>query len=151
MRPLLEFSLGERINCVVKAPAQAPPIFVERHRLELALMNLASNARDAMPNGGTFSVSVSEETVAPDQNAPALKAGDYVRISVSDSGCGMNEATLARAAEPLFTTKKATRGTGLGLSMVKEFVEQSGGAWRLTSVEGRGTTVDIWLPQMAAT
>jgi signal transduction histidine kinase len=151
MRALLEFSLGTGINLVINAPAQAPPIFVERHRLELALMNLATNARDAMPNGGTFSISVSEETIAPDQDAPALKAGDYVRISVSDSGCGMNEATLARAVEPLFTTKKATRGTGLGLSMVKEFLEQSGGAWRLTSVEGLGTTVDIWLPQMAAT
>jgi signal transduction histidine kinase len=148
MAELFGYSLGPCINCVVNAPAKLPEIMVEPHLMELALVNLATNARDAMPSGGTFTIDVSEERVAQDQDAPALKAGSYVRLSVSDTGCGMNETTLKRAAEPLFTTKSSQNGTGLGLSMISEFVAQSGGAMRLRSVEGKGTSVDLWLPQL---
>ncbi len=147
MRELLDCSLGPGVDLVLDAPAASPDIFVEPHLLELALVNLGTNARDAMPRGGTFSVEVVEESVAGDQDAPGLKAGDYLRISASDTGCGMNEATLARAAEPLFTTKLGQNGTGLGLSMVRDFVVQSGGAMRLRSAEGKGTSVDLWLPR----
>jgi signal transduction histidine kinase len=147
MRELLECLLGPGIDIVFNTPAALPDILIEPHLLELALVNLATNARDAMPKGGTFSVEVVEEIVAQDQDAPALKAGDYVRISASDTGCGMNELTLARATEPLFTTKAGQNGTGLGLSMIRDFVMQSGGAMRLQSAEAKGTSVDLWLPQ----
>lgn len=150
MRDLLQFSLGPGIDCVLNAPAKARPISVQRHQLELALLNLATNARDAMPSGGTFSINVAEEQVALDQDAPALKAGDYIRISASDTGHGMDEATLARATQPLFTTKKGQGGTGLGLSMIRDFVAHSGGAVQLRSAKGGGTSVDLWLPQAPA-
>jgi signal transduction histidine kinase len=146
MRELLEYSLGLGIDCILNAPAGLPVLFVEKQQLELALINLATNARDALPNGGTFSIDATEETVAVDQDSLPLKAGGYVRIAVSDTGCGMDERTLARATEPLFTTKERQNGTGLGLSMIRNFVGQSGGALRLRSAEGKGTTVEIWLP-----
>jgi signal transduction histidine kinase len=149
MAQLFRSSLGPCINCVVNMPAKLPKIMVEPHLLELALVNLATNARDAMPNGGVFTIDVSQERVTQDQDVPALKAGFYVRLSVSDTGCGMNETTLKRAAEPLFTTKLSEKGTGLGLSMISDFVAQSGGAMRLTSVEGKGASVDLWLPQLS--
>jgi signal transduction histidine kinase len=148
MAELFGYSLGPCINYVVNTPAELPKIMAEPHLLELALVNLATNARDAMPNGGTFTIDVSEEKVAQDEDAPALKAGPYIRLSVSDTGCGMDEPTLKRAAEPLFTTKSGQNGTGLGLSMISDFAEQSGGAIRLRSLEGKGTSVDLWLPQL---
>lgn len=148
MRELLEHSLGPSIDTVVNAPAELPAIFAEPHLLELALVNLSTNARDAMPHGGTFTIDAAEERVAQeDRDVPALRTGDYVRLSASDTGYGMNEQTIARAIEPLFTTKDGQKGTGLGLSMVNDFVAQSGGAMRLRSVEGKGTSVDLWLPQ----
>ncbi len=148
MRELLEYSLGPGIDCVVNAPAGLPDVMVERHVLELALVNLATNARDAMPHGGTFTIDMAEERVAQERlDVPALRAGDYVRLSASDTGCGMDEKTLARATEPLFTTKASQNGTGLGLSMIRDFAIQSGGVMRLSSVEGKGTSVDLWLPR----
>lgn len=101
------------------------------------------NARDAMPGGGSLVVSAEEEPGTPPNN---LKAGRYVRLSVSDSGEGMDEATLARAAEPFFTTKGQGKGTGLGLSMVHGLAAQSGGTLGLESKLGMGTTVSLWLP-----
>jgi signal transduction histidine kinase len=148
MRQLLHYSLGPDIVCVLNAPPGLPAIMVEPHLLELTLVNLATNARDAMPRGGAFTIEVVEERVeqeAPD--FPALTKGDYVRLTASDTGCGMNKETLDRAAEPLFTTKSGQSGTGLGLSMIRDFVAQSGGAMRLRSAEGKGTSVDLWLPR----
>jgi signal transduction histidine kinase len=147
MRELLACSLGPGIDMILDAPPELPDILAEPHLLELALVNLATNARDAMPKGGTFSISLDKAQVA-DANAAALKAGDYLRISASDTGCGMNETTVSRATEPLFTTKAGQSGTGLGLSMIRDFITQAGGAMQLRSAEGKGTLVDIWLPAL---
>ncbi len=101
MRELLKHSLGPSIDTVVNAPAGLPSIFAEPHLLELALVNLSTNARDAMPHGGTFTIDAAEERVAQeDRDVPALRTGDYVRLSASDTGCGMNKQTIARATEP---------------------------------------------------
>jgi signal transduction histidine kinase len=151
MRQLLQYSLGPHIIFALNAPIALPTIIAEPHLLELALVNLATNARDAMPRGGTFTIDVEEERVEARQDAPALRTGHYVRLSASDTGCGMNKETLARAAEPLFTTKPGQCGTGLGLSMIRDFVVQLGGAMQLRSVEGKGTSVDLWLPTVGST
>lgn len=150
MRELLEYSLGPEIDCVFNAPTELSDVIADPNLLELALMNLATNARDAMPRGGAFCIEVVEERLEQDQQEPALRAGAYVRISASDTGCGMNEATLAQAAEPLFTTKAGQNGTGLGLSMIRDFVVNSGGALRIRSAEGKGACVDLWLPSAFA-
>jgi signal transduction histidine kinase len=130
------------------APAPDPDLWrcsVDRAELQSALLNLVLNARDAMPGGGRIiiaaaNVSVQEET-------PDLAAADYVRISVVDTGSGMTPEVQARALEPFFTTKPAGQGTGLGLSMVYGFARQSGGALRIDSAPGRGTTLDLYLPR----
>ena len=117
------------------------------NQLELALLNLAVNARDAMPGEGTITISAMHvEVRQPGADGPA-SPGPYVRVVVSDTGVGMDEATLARAVEPFFTTKGVGKGTGLGLSMIHGFAVQSGGAMRLTSKVGQGSTVELWLPQ----
>ena len=108
------------------------------------MLNLAVNARDAMPNGGPIAISAGHQTV--EKNDGGRKPGDYVVLSVSDAGEGMDEATLARATEPFFTTKGVGKGTGLGLSMVHGLAEQSGGALILSSEKGKGTTAELWLP-----
>ncbi len=96
-----------------RTPAALPTIFAEPHLLELALVNLSTNARDAMPHGGTFTIEAAEERVAQeDQDVPTLKSSDYVRLYASDTGSGMNEQTIARATEPLFTTKRAKKAQG---------------------------------------
>ena len=119
-------------------------IAVDANQLELALINLAVNARDAMPQGGSLTLSCHNE----EGDAKAgLPSGSFVRIAVTDTGEGMSEATLARAQEPFFTTKGVGKGTGLGLSMVHGFTAQSGGAMRLESQPGKGTTVTMWLPR----
>jgi hypothetical protein len=107
------------------------------------LLNLTVNARDAMPDGGTITI---EATPASQGPGGKLKAGGYVRLRVIDSGSGMDEATLARATEPFFTTKGVGKGTGLGLSMVEGLASQSGGQFVLSSASGAGTTAELWLP-----
>ena len=114
----------------------------DTHQLEMALLNLAMNARDAMPNGGAITLSARPERITRGPPEP----GDYVCLSVADEGEGMDEATLARATEPFFTTKGAGKGTGLGLSLVHGLVEQSGGRFALRSRKGVGTTADLSLP-----
>jgi CheY-like chemotaxis protein len=119
---------------------------IDPTQLELAIFNLAINARDAMPNGGALAIRISDEIVT---NAPAdldLKPGRYVRIGVRDTGVGMDEETLRRSIEPFFTTKGIGKGTGLGLSMVQGLVAQSGGAMKIESKVGQGTTISIWIP-----
>ena len=112
-------------------------------------MNLAVNARDAMPRGGTITIEATAETL-PAASPLGLPAGAYVRLSVIDTGEGMDEATLARATEPFYTTKGIGKGTGLGLSMVHGLAEQSGGRMTLSSTPGEGVRVDIWLPEAGA-
>jgi len=147
MREMLARSLGPRISIRTSAGADVPPALVDANQLEAALLNLAVNARDAMPNGGTLRIEV--DTLQP--STPNPDGARFVRIRVSDEGVGMDEATLRRATEPFYTTKGVGRGTGLGLSMVHGMAIQSGGDLVLASAPGRGTSVEIHLPVAAGT
>jgi signal transduction histidine kinase len=145
MEEMLRRTLGPGIQILMTYRPDLPPIRVDPNQLELALLNLALNARDAMPYGGRLVIGgtrITSEAGVPKE----LEAGSYVCLTVSDSGAGMDEATLKRATEPFFTTKGAGKGTGLGLSMVHGVAAQSGGAMRITSRPGDGTTVELWLP-----
>ena len=146
MREVLAHTLGAGIAVHVAIGDGVPPILADRGQLETALVNLGTNARDAMQEGGTLTLSA-EAVEAPGDGAQPteLAPGRYVRISVADTGCGMSAATFARLAEPFFTTKPMGAGTGLGLAMVKGFAEQSGGAMTVVSEVGSGTTVCLWL------
>ena len=144
---LLVHTIGPNIDVQVEVGASPANLMADRRQLETVLLNLATNARDAMPGGGTLAVSAASEVRNYDADEPFLKAGRYVRICVADSGEGMDAATLARAAEPFFTTKPKGKGTGLGLSMAKGFAEQSGGAFAIASEPGRGSAVTLWLPE----
>ncbi|WP_407525647.1 response regulator [Methylobacterium oryzisoli] len=145
MRGLLERALGPSVRLAAAFPPDLPPIRIDTNQFELALLNLAVNARDAMPGGGTITL----DGIAAGE-APDLPPGAYVRIRVADTGAGMDDSTLAKATEPFFTTKGPGKGTGLGLSMVQGLMAQSGGALRLSSAPGRGTAVDLWLPAAPA-
>jgi PAS domain S-box-containing protein len=144
MTDLLQRSLGPSFNLETRFPLSLKPVEVDANQLELALLNLALNARDAMPDGGDIILAAREENVAAAHSG--LKAGKYIRVRVSDTGEGMDADTLRRATEPFFTTKGVGKGTGLGLSMVHGFAEQSGGRLILSSEKDRGTTAELWLP-----
>ncbi len=146
MTDLLSRSLGPSIRIVTQFPRDLPPVKADPNQLEMALLNLAVNARDAMPTSGTITISARAEAVA-EGNDQGLNPEAYVCISVSDTGLGMDAATLARAIEPFFTTKGIGKGTGLGLSMIHGLAVQSGGTLKLKSEVGKGTTAEIWLPQ----
>ncbi len=151
MREVLEHTLGGGVTILIGAEAGLPQLLADRSQLETALVNLAVNARDAMPQGGTLTLSAAAEVLTQGgAHRAGLAAGRYVRIAVADAGAGMDTATLARAFQPFFTTKLPGQGTGLGLAMVKGFAEQSGGGVAIDSTSGQGTTVTIWLPQAAA-
>jgi len=145
MVEMLRRSLGPGIQIKTDFETDLPPTRVDPNQLELALLNLALNARDAMPLGGRLTISAHRERIGA-SDVPGLQPGDYVCIAERDTGEGMDEVTLKRATEPFFTTKGAGRGTGLGLSMVDGLVAQSGGAMRITSQQGAGSTVELWLP-----
>jgi CheY-like chemotaxis protein len=145
MRELISRSLGPAVEVRVSVPADLPPIFVDPNQLELALLNLCVNGRDAMPGGGRLTINA-EALDAGQCPAPDLAPGHYVRLSVTDTGIGMDEATLKRAVEPFFSTKGIGKGTGLGLSMVHGLAGQSGGLFKLTSQIGQGTSAVLWLP-----
>jgi CheY-like chemotaxis protein len=130
---------------VLEVSADLPPARVDPNQLELALLNLAINARDAMPGGGQLTITVASAAVE-DRNALDLAPGHYVRVLASDTGIGMDKATLARATEPFFSTKGVGKGTGLGLSMIHGLAAQSGGTLTLASEPGRGTSIELWLP-----
>jgi len=150
MRPLLERSMGGLIAIRIEPAAGVWPALVDPTQLEVALLNLAINARDAMPEGGTLTLGAANTTVPVSGEAghpPELAPGAYVTISVQDTGTGMDAATLARAVEPFFTTKETGKGSGLGLSMVYGMTAQSGGGARIDSQPGRGTTVWLYLPR----
>ncbi|MDB5512964.1 MAG: multi-sensor hybrid histidine kinase [Enterovirga sp.] len=149
MEDLLARAVGPGITIEKHLPSGLPSVRVDANQLELAILNLAVNARDAMPLGGSLSIVGSEQRIpAGDTLGPrGLSPGSYIRLDVVDTGIGMDEATLARATEPFFTTKGPGKGTGLGLSMVQGLAVQSGGAMTATSEPGRGTTIALWLPQ----
>jgi PAS domain S-box-containing protein len=147
---LLQRSAGPTITIDTVFPLTLHQTLVDGNQLELALLNLVMNARDAMPEGGHIIITSRNETIEQSGHRTALPPGNYVSLSVTDDGHGMDPATLERAAEPFFTTKGIGKGTGLGLSMVHGLAEQSGGRLLLRSQEGRGTTAELWLP-MAGT
>lgn len=145
---LLDLTLGAglRVRCEVPPGLRAAP-GIDRAELETALINLAANARDAMPGGGTVRISAARVTVPPRlADAPHLPEGAYLRISVADTGHGMEAATLARLGEPFFTTKAEGYGTGLGLAMVAAFLRNNGGTIAAESEPGRGSTIHLLLP-----
>jgi PAS domain S-box-containing protein len=144
MIDLLMPSLGPLVSIEAKFPPSLPPAHTDAGQVETALLNLVVNARDAMPNGGVITISGEERAVS--EAGIGLSHGRYVCLSVTDTGEGMDAETLARAAEPFFTTKGIGKGTGLGLSMVHGLAEQSGGKLTLASVLGHGTTAELWLP-----
>jgi signal transduction histidine kinase len=146
MANLLRRSLGPGVRLETDIPDGIQPARVDANQFELALLNLAVNARDAMPTGGRMTVVARNETLASGDRRVELAPGNYVRIAVTDTGIGMDAETLRRATEPFFTTKGPGKGTGLGLSMIHGLAGQSGGAVRLTSHPGVGTTVEMWLP-----
>jgi len=141
---LLQQSLGPTIAIETDIPAHLSPAYTDPHQFESALLNLTVNARDAMPDGGSIRITVRGETIA-EGDRDDLAPGRYACLSVIDAGEGMDEATLARAAEPFFTTKADGKGTGLGLPMVQGLAQQSGGRLILKSRQGVGTTAEIWL------
>jgi CheY-like chemotaxis protein len=146
MGDLMRRSLGPEIQITTDFSVALPPVRADPNQLELALLNLIVNARDAMPLGGTIAISARIELVG-ERSAYGLKPGSYVCITLADTGHGMDAATLARASEPFFTTKGVGKGTGLGLSMAHGFAVQSGGMLKLASRLNVGTTVEIWLPE----
>ncbi|EJM63129.1 PAS domain S-box [Pseudomonas sp. GM50] len=141
---LLRSSLGPAVSIETRFAPELEPVMADVNQLELAVLNLATNARDAMPNGGKLIISAQTHEVH-DQKL-SLTAGRYVCLSVTDAGEGMDDATLALAMDPFFTTKGVGKGTGLGLSMVHGYMEQLGGRFILKSRKDVGTTAELWLP-----
>jgi CheY-like chemotaxis protein len=145
MRDLIASSVGPGIELRMDRPDGLPAALADPNQVELALLNLCVNARDAMPNGGVLTVAVERATLGPRSN-PRLTPGLYLRLSVIDTNAGMDEATLARSVEPFFSTKEQGKGTGLGLSMVHGFMGQLGGGMALSSAPGEGTRADLYFP-----
>jgi len=144
---LLRRSLGGTVEVATALADDLWPAFVDPHQLELVILNLAINARDAMPAGGRVVVET-RNVKASERNKPVeLGPGDYVMIAVADSGAGMSPEVLARACEPFFTTKELGKGSGLGLAQVYGLAQQSGGGIRITSSPGKGTIVAVYLPR----
>jgi CheY-like chemotaxis protein/two-component sensor histidine kinase len=149
MSDLLDRTLGERIRIELDVAVDAWPTYVDPHQLENAIVNLAVNARDAMEGEGHMRIATENVTLGPNQVGD-IRGGDYVKISVTDTGCGMAPQVIERAFEPFFTTKPVGKGTGLGLSQIFGFAHQSGGEVGIESQVGRGTTVSIYLPRTDA-
>ena len=145
MSDLIRSSVGPSTNLVVEAEDQLPLALADPNQLELAILNLCINARDAMPAGGQITVIIAQVEVAA-QATPGLTAGPYIHLTVADTGTGMDAVTLARAVEPFYSTKEQGRGTGLGLSMVHGLAAQLGGVFSLKSAPGKGTSACLYLP-----
>ena len=146
LREMLAATLGARVHLTTAVADGVPPVRVDRATLETVLINLAVNARDAMPMGGSLALGAEPAATLP----PGLTVGRYVVLAVADTGIGMAPELLARVTEPFFTTKPAGKGTGLGLAMARSFADQAGGILTITSEPGKGTTVRLWLPAAAA-
>jgi CheY-like chemotaxis protein len=147
IQDLLKHTLGPTIRLDLAIDEAEVPVLADHTQLELAVLNLAINARDAMPSGGTLSISTHPREVSGDAE---LMDGEYLEIRVADTGTGMPADVAARAFDPFFTTKPVGQGTGLGLSMVYGVARQSGGAARIESAEGRGTTISLLLKRTSA-
>jgi len=164
MEELLMRAVGHGIVLSSEFPGDLPPVLVDSNQLELALLNVALNARDAMADGGSVKFTACVERVPESATArhvgngqakapnggtesPFLPPGEYIRITIVDTGVGMDQVTLAKATEPFFTTKGPGKGTGLGLSMVQGMAAQSGGLLRIRSEPNAGTIVELWLPK----
>lgn len=145
LRDLLVSTCGPQVAVDIDLPPRLPPAIADPHQLEMALLNLGVNARDAMPDGGRLTLSARAATVG-DGHPAGIAPGAYVCISVSDTGTGMDEATQRRAIEPFFSTKGIGKGTGLGLSMVHGLMSQLQGGMLLRSALGEGTSIDLYLP-----
>ncbi|HEY0012749.1 MAG TPA: response regulator [Allosphingosinicella sp.] len=144
---LLAHTLGGLVELEWNIEGEPWCAFADQSQLELALMNLIINARDAMPDGGTITVRTVDRALAAESSEVGLPAGDYVVLAVTDAGCGIEPEMIEQVLEPFFTTKDVGKGTGLGLSMVYGFARQSGGAFRIESEIGVGTRAEIWLPR----
>ena len=144
---ILRQTIGPDIRLVTETKCDLDPAWADPDQLELAILNLALNARDAMPGGGTLMIKAENRQAQYNDTHSVPTCGDYVVVSVSDTGTGMDEETLARAFEPFFTTKEVGRGSGLGLSIVHGYAAQSGGSVQISSSVGHGTKVDLWLPR----
>ena len=147
MQDLLDRTLGPQFELRFDLAEGLPPAQVDANQIELAVLNLAINARDAMQGGGVISIRIDK---APAPPGMGLKDAEYLRLKLSDTGSGMDEETMKKAIEPFFSTKPTGKGTGLGLSMVHGLAVQLGGMLQLESTVGQGTTATLWLP-MAAT
>jgi PAS domain S-box-containing protein len=147
MIELLERSLGPRVALRIDIPPGLPPASIDANQLDLAILNLAINARDAMPDGGSITIAVSRYQAT---NDPLLQSGGYLKVSVIDTGTGMTPEILKRAVEPFFSSKPLGKGTGLGLSMVHGLAVQLGGALQLSSTVGKGTVATLVLPVATA-
>ena len=145
MAGLIGSTVGPRIDMRVVLEADLPPAKADANQLEMAVLNLSVNARDAMPDGGELTIAAHRKSVRGG-NDQGLRTGHYVCLSISDTGTGMDEVTRLRAVEPFFSTKGIGKGTGLGLSMAHGLAAQLGGGLRVRSTPGRGTTVELWLP-----
>ena len=149
LEDLLKRSVGSMITVEITVPERLPAVLADANQVELALLNLAVNARDAMPDGGVLRVGVAE--AAQMEKTDTLDAGHYIVLSVADQGHGMDEATLRKAIEPFFSTKELGKGTGLGLSMIHGLASQLKGELRLSSAVGVGTTAELWIPMSSST
>src|SRR4051794_35590116 len=149
MSDLLDRTLGELVRVEVDVAPDTWSTYVDPHQLENAILNLSVNARDAMDGRGLMRISTQNVTLAANEVGD-IRPGDYVKISVTDTGCGMTPDIIERAFEPFFTTKPVGKGTGLGLSQIFGFAHQSGGEVGIESQVGRGTTVSIYLPRTEA-
>jgi signal transduction histidine kinase/ActR/RegA family two-component response regulator len=145
MRDLISSSVGPTVGLHIRCEHELPSALIDPNQLELAILNLSVNARDAMPDGGPLTILAEQVAIGP-RATPKMTPGLYVRLSVIDAGCGMDAETLARAIEPFYSTKEFGRGTGLGLSMVHGLAAQLGGGFEITSAPGEGTRVDLYLP-----
>ncbi|HET9427333.1 MAG TPA: PAS domain-containing protein [Allosphingosinicella sp.] len=145
MAELIGSTSGPRIKLIVEVADSLPNVLADPNQLEMAILNLAVNARDAMPDGGQLAIRATEAKVGAQQQID-VQPGRYVQLAVSDTGSGMDEEVAARAVEPFFSTKGVGRGTGLGLSMVHGLISQLGGALTIKSKPGLGTTIQLWLP-----
>jgi PAS domain S-box-containing protein len=146
MSDLIERSAGSQIEVLLDVPETLPLALVDANQIELALLNLVVNARDAMPSGGVLTIKLDRTQAGAGDELPL---GPYVRLTVSDNGEGMDAETLRKATEPFFSTKGLGKGTGLGLSMIHGLANQMNGALRLKSELGQGTTAELWLPVTA--
>jgi PAS domain S-box-containing protein len=143
---LITHTLGGLVNFEWRVDPEVSNAFADQAQLELALVNLIINARDAMPAGGTVKIMAENRKVA-EEELPGIAAGDYVRLAVEDSGTGISPEDLEKVMDPFFTTKEVGKGSGLGLSMVYGFAKQSNGAFQIDSKLGSGTTAELWLPR----